>query len=504
MRAWRKLLLAMMLLGFSAASAQAQFVFDPIQFPPNVSPEYWPPGPNSTYYPPPPPPQQPNRFIPYGAPIPGTEGPKQIAAAKPSPDPLIISGDGPNAFPCEEPDKSQLGFGPQQGFYVNLGAMALMRNRLGNGGVAFQEPASANPGISTYPTTVTPQLLGYSDIRPNFNFGFRGSVGYQVDDQAVELVGWKIWGTNSFQVEASKDNLYLPFAAFPPPLGMGGGGNNANTWLQVDQVRILDEIDLANLEANYRIGVGTSFQFLLGLRYLNVSERFDILSDQDGLTVTPPDPRFMITYRIQTHSNIIGPQIGFEWEEHVAPWLGVGVYGKGLIGANFYSVQTSVFRADGYTALDNTRSNVTVSGALELGGFVELNPFPPDQQLQMRFRRLRSALCHQCAGRQFRGGLRHPGPAVRQPSAIPAASSSAGRSLSASSVSDADSNTDGQPRERGWGWAPPQHWNLFPKSFAALPFGVEHGDLNVCRAIGTSGFECSVAYSCSSCCVWSR
>ena len=170
-------------------------------------------------------------------------------------------------------------------------------------------------------------------------------------DQAVELVGWKIWGTNSFQVDASKDNLYLPFAALPPPLGVGGGGNNANTWLQVDQVRILDEIDLAEPRSQLSHRCRHQLSVSPGARYLNVSERFDILSDQDGLTVTPPDPRFMITYRIQTHSNIIGPQIGFEWEEHVAPWLGVGVYGKGLIGANFYSVQTSVFRADGYTAL---------------------------------------------------------------------------------------------------------------------------------------------------------
>lgn len=98
--------------------------------------------------------------------------------------------------------------------------------------------------------------------------------------------------------------------------------------------------------------------------------------------MTPPDPRFQVTYRVQTHSNIIGPQLGFEWDQPIfhtrdgTPWLSFGVYGKGLVGVNFYSVEVSVFRADGFTALDNTRNNVTISGAGELGGFVELNPFP--------------------------------------------------------------------------------------------------------------------------------
>ena len=373
-------------------TARAQYgPLEPLMYPPTVSPEYYPPGPGSSYYPYP----QPGGPIPLGAPIPGVDNPKKIyddyysQTKKPAGDPLVLHSNEPNAFPCEEPNPNFISSNGPQGLYLNLGAMALMRNRMGNGGVAFTEPASATPGISTYPTSPTPTALTFHDIDPNFNYGFRGSIGYQMGDQAVELVGWKIWGTNSFQVAANQDNLYLPFAAYQPPIGIGGGGNNANTWLQVDQVRILDVTDLANVEGNYRFGVGNTFQWLVGLRYLNVSERFDILSDQDGLTVTPPDPRFQITYRVQTHSNIIGPQLGFEWDEPLlrgkdeVPWLSLGVYGKALVGANFYSVGVSVFRADGYTALDNVRNNVTVSGALELGGFLELNPFP-SQAIRLR------------------------------------------------------------------------------------------------------------------------
>ena len=84
--------------------------------------------------------------------------------------------------------------------------------------------------------------------------------------------------------------------------------------------------DLANVEANYRAVVLEGIQLLFGLRYLNASERFDILnSDQDGLSGL----RILCSWNylprvLQTHSNILGPQIGFEAEDQVRDWLCVG------------------------------------------------------------------------------------------------------------------------------------------------------------------------------------
>ena len=142
------------------------------------------------------------------------------------------------------------------------------------------------------------------------------------------------------------DNLYLPFAAFAPPPGITGGGNNANEWLQVDRVRIVNVSDLANIEGNYRARVSEGFDLLCGLRYLNVSERFDIESDQDGLTARGGYLRFDVTYRVgnalQHHLPL---QVGFELGYNPNDWIAAGMFTKLMAGVNFYSVDASVFCA---------------------------------------------------------------------------------------------------------------------------------------------------------------
>ena len=121
---------------------------------------------------------------------------------------------------------------PREGVFLSLGSMALQRNRLGGSGVAYQMPAGFGPG-SDFPTQANPQVLGNNDINPIYNWGFRGALGYFFADQSVELVGWKVWGGNSSKADASQGSLYLPFAAYPQPLGIYGssplsGGNNDN------------------------------------------------------------------------------------------------------------------------------------------------------------------------------------------------------------------------------------------------------------------------------------
>ena len=206
--------------------------------------------------------------VPLGAPItvpaipPGRDPVRQLqdlqsgaGQSKPDQNPLVMSADGDTAFATENSAHPE-------GLVFILGGMGLQRNRLPQSAVAYKEPASTMPGTSTYPTQPQPQILGDADIDPRYNWGFRGTLGYYFGDQAVELVGWKIWGGNSSQVDTAKDGLYLPFGGFPPPLGINGGGNNANVWLQVDQVRIVDVTDLANVEANYRVRVAEGFEFI--------------------------------------------------------------------------------------------------------------------------------------------------------------------------------------------------------------------------------------------------
>ena len=112
------------------------------------------------------------------------------------------------------------------------------------------------------------------------------------------------------------------------------------------------------------------------MRYLNVSERFDIQTDQDGLTLPGGDPRFLVTYRVQTHSNIIGPQIGCEWGYNPSDRFAAGMFTKLMTGVNFYSVDVSVFNGDGFTALNNRREGATLSGVVDFGAFLDIRALP--------------------------------------------------------------------------------------------------------------------------------
>src|SRR5258708_29862200 len=42
-----------------------------------------------------------------------------------------------------------------------------------------------------------------------------------------------------------------------------------------------------------------------------------------------------------------------------------------MLGVNFYDVNVSVFRGDGFTALTTHRANTTVSGAIDFGVFLD-------------------------------------------------------------------------------------------------------------------------------------
>lgn len=365
-----KMLLAMVLVGIGSISAWAQ---PPMMFPPmtpdgpgsafNV-PGYGPqagyPGPVVNYPP-----------VPFGSPIPGADDPRKLLEKqkKPSNNPLEMTVEGPGAFDKKEP------CAPDQGCYVALGGIGLWRSRLNSAGVVYLEPPSALPGISTYPTAPQPQVLNYHDVAQSFNIGILGTIGYRYDNQCVELTGYYIPGQNSSETVAMRDSLFLPFAQFPPPLGITGGGNNANVWLRVDRAQVLDNNSLANVEANYRLTTAPGVDVIIGLRYLRQSELLGILSDQDGLTVAPTDPRFVVTYQVKTQTNIIGPQLGFELETPVTAWLHVGASTKAVAGVNFYDVNVQVYRGDGFTALDNRRNNATISGAVEAGAFFDFLPF---------------------------------------------------------------------------------------------------------------------------------
>jgi hypothetical protein len=271
-------------------------------------------------------------------------------AGQPPPSPFSLPNDGsPNAFSCDD-------FPCQHaGCFFSIGYMGLRRQDTGHGVLAVLDPGNNLPGVPPNadtglgPGAGAPQALGYDDIRAPFLNGLRASLIYREDGRGFEVAGWYLNQSVGSATVAIPGRLDLPFAAFPSPVGFQGDNF---LWLQADQVHAYLQSQLASAEANYRSTFAPGCDWLVGVRYLDLMERFNVTTDDDGLVLQQRglgvNPTQVATVSATTHSHIIGPQLGFDCERALVSWLTVGITGKGAWGANFLQVDNSLTRGDSF------------------------------------------------------------------------------------------------------------------------------------------------------------
>jgi hypothetical protein len=296
--------------------------------------------------------------------IPGMNSGKSIGPCPPGAQPVVLDN-SPNAFECEEPNCCS------QGCYVVIGAMGMTRQRL-----THSQLATVDPGITladgtklfadtgNLPPRFAPQAIDMADIRPNFNWGVRATIGYRFDDScAFELSGYYLFQNDSFRQVSAQNRVDLPFDTFPTPLGFQGDNG---LWSQADVVRASLQTTLASAEGNFRLRSGgyrgTGIDWLFGIRFVDQQERFKIYTGDDDLTPATfdingnPDPRVQATYSVLTHNRILAPQIGTDAQIQLRPWLTLGLWGKGAWGVNFLETDMRLIRGDGFVGF-NTKHN---------------------------------------------------------------------------------------------------------------------------------------------------
>jgi hypothetical protein len=251
--------------------------------------------------------------------------------------------------------------------------MGLKRQGLGHEGLAVLDPQGVDTGIP--PPPGSPFVLNTSDVSTNFTWGVRAAIGYAWDNQAVELSGFYLGQSDSFALAAVPNGLSLPFNNFNSatnfPLGFEG---NNGLWLQADVVRASLQTSLGDAEFNYRKGVngGTGFQWLCGVRYVNLRERFAIFTGDDDLTVTPVDPTKQATYAVTTHNRIVAGQLGFEGKLCLGSCVAIGGNAKGAWGANFLDIDKYLRRGDGFVGPSTHFSDTTFGHVYEISLFGDL------------------------------------------------------------------------------------------------------------------------------------
>jgi hypothetical protein len=263
-------------------------------------------------------------------------------------------------------------------FYGGIGYMALQRQRLGHGAAAVLDTASGGVDTGNPPPAGALQAADFHDIGMNWNNGLRGTLGVFHDDRAFELSGFYLFQNSSAKTYANPGrldsffNVNGNFSAAP----LGFEGDNG-MWLQADVMRLRLQTALGSAEANYRWWPCPQFSWLLGVRYLDLYERFSFYTGDDDLTVLGtngrPDPTREATYYVTAHNQIVAPQLGFEWNRPLTCWLDFTMSAKGAWGANFLTVDVNLKRGDGFMAPHSGRSQTLFSHLYETGFFLDFH-----------------------------------------------------------------------------------------------------------------------------------
>jgi hypothetical protein len=289
--------------------------------------------------------------------------------------PYSLPGAAPGAWdsPSTYPGHARL--------YGGIGYMALQRQRLGHGAAAVLDTASGGIDTGNPPAPGAPEAANFHDIEMNWNNGVRGTLGIFRDCQAFELSGFYMFQNSSAKTYANPGRLDTFFnvggSTSAAPLGFEGTNG---LWLQADVIRLRLQTALGSAEANYRRWLGNhpEFSWLLGVRYLDLYERFSFYTGDDDLTVLGingrPDPTRQATYFVTAHNQILAPQLGFEWNRPLISCLAFTLSAKGAWGANFLTVDVNLKRGDGFMGPHNGRSQTLFSQLYETGFFLDFHP----------------------------------------------------------------------------------------------------------------------------------
>jgi hypothetical protein len=289
-----------------------------------------------------------------------------MAPPGPGPD-LSISGNSPGAFSCDDWVR------PAE-CYASIGGISLKRASLGGGIVTFIDPGNGtDTGIRPIANRdLNHSALNFNDLSPLFEWGVSASIGYAVDDWAVELSGFYI-PQQAKSITATKIGK-LDQNFINPPVGFEGDNG---LWLQADLVRLREQLALINGELNFRYAnraIG-GVEPLIGVRYMDVHELLGIFTGDDDLTVVDingnPNPTTQALYRVSSHSHIIAPQLGAELEYPIFSRVAFVAHVKGAWGANFYTQNIMLTRGDGLVGINASTSHTQFSHLYDMGFYLD-------------------------------------------------------------------------------------------------------------------------------------
>jgi hypothetical protein len=301
---------------------------------------------------------------------PGFAPPGLNAPPPGTPYPFGAPSNMPGAFP------DQAGAQGPRGIYAHIGAMALLRQRFGNGIIALEDNASHGLDTGTPPPANSTPVLNFNNINPQYQWGERFTLGILETDHAIEFSGFYLQDARNSATAISPGRLSS--FLFNPPVGFEG---DDGMWLQADIMTATVQTAIGSAEINYRWWNNSCWgvEWIAGIRYVNLQESASIFTDDDAL-VRPdrfgrPDPLRQATYLVRSINQFVGPQLGVEWTRPCLSWVTFGANAKGAMGPNFVSIDRRLTRGDGFVGFSKNASETTYSSVWEAGIFADLSVF---------------------------------------------------------------------------------------------------------------------------------
>jgi hypothetical protein len=249
-------------------------------------------------------------------------------------------------------------------YYLGVGWFGLKRQRNDRQDLFVRDPVSSDDNRPPPPDAPVIATTRIPD--PNFQSGVRWTFGLVEDAAAWEFAGFVLPDHTTNVTLTNPGRISGLF--FNPPTGFENIFDNA------DRVRFSFRHQLYNLEGNYHWASspsGAGFDYLVGVRYVDLQERYALLVEDNSIQVGP-DPAETATYSTRTHNHMIGGSLGLGARMPILEWFGVSWFLRGSWFANRADIEVELVRQDGLLGTRGSSSTWRFSHMYEINVAAEL------------------------------------------------------------------------------------------------------------------------------------
>jgi len=249
-------------------------------------------------------------------------------------------------------------------YYLSVGWLGLKRQDNPRRPLLVRDPVTSDDDRP--PPADSPVIATTRIPTPDFQSGVRWSFGLADRDTAWEFAGFVLPDHTSHATLTVPGQISGLFVN--PPAGFENLFDNA------DRVRFSFRHQLYNLEGNYHWASspsGAGFDYLVGVRYLDLQERYAMQVEDNSIQVGP-DPAETATYSTRTHNHLIGGSLGLGARMPIVDWFGVSWFVRGSWFANRADVDVELLRQDGLLGTRGSSSSWRFSHMYEIQVSAEL------------------------------------------------------------------------------------------------------------------------------------